>query len=78
MAFKTAVIGSGLIATVKHLPALGRLRDQTELVAVCDVDEEKARSIASKFGVPRYYTSIDELLEREKPDLVDVCTPPRT
>jgi len=78
MKIKTAVVGSGLIATLKHLPSYGRLKDRVELVAVCDVNEERAREIASKFHAPNYYTDLGELLEREKPDLVDICTPPRT
>ncbi|MCD6357528.1 MAG: Gfo/Idh/MocA family oxidoreductase, partial [Thermoproteales archaeon] len=46
-----------------------------ELVAMCDVNEPRAREIASRYGVRRYYTDYREMLEREELDLVSVATP---
>src|SRR5579884_2326115 len=75
---KAAVAGTGLIATVKHLPAWNRIPDLATLVAIADVDAERGAQVAQQFNVPRAYTDLGELLEREKPDVVDICTPPRT
>jgi len=45
-----------------------------ELVAVCDIVEEKADNAAKKFGVAAYY-SLQDMLEREPDlDVVDVST----
>ena len=44
-----------------------------ELAAVCDIDEQRARDLAGSGAV---YTDWRELLERETPDAVFVCTPP--
>jgi D-apiose dehydrogenase len=44
-----------------------------KLVAVCDVDPAKARAANAAFGVPAY-TSLAEMLDVVKPDLVDVTT----
>lgn len=75
---KVAVIGTGLIATHKHLPALRKLESKAKVVGVCDVNIEAARKVAQQFGIPNAYSSLDELMAAERPDMVDICTPPRT
>lgn len=67
-----AVIGCGFwaqyqIAAWKELP-------EAELVAVCDIDREKAESTAQKFGVARTYTDAQEMLGQESLDFVDIIT----
>lgn len=47
------------------------------LAAVCDADEQKAREIASKYGV-NHYTSMDAMLDAEDVQAVFVCTPTST
>lgn len=68
---RIGVIGAGWIAE-EHVAIIGRL-DGVELAAVCDVDEARARGLAG--GAPAY-TDWHELIERESPDAVFVCTPP--
>lgn len=75
---KAAIVGAGLIAGKKHIPAFLRHRKKVELVALCDLNEEGARKLAAQFGVPRVYSDIGEMIDKEKPDLVDICTPPQT
>lgn len=75
---KAAIIGTGLIAGKKHIPAFLKHKNKVELVALCDVNKEAAEKVAAKFGIPKTYTSIAEMIEKEKPDLVDICTPPQT
>ena len=75
---KAAIVGAGLIAGKKHIPAFLRHKKKVELVALCDLNEEGARKLAAQFGVPRVYSDIGEMIEKEKPDLVDICTPPQT
>jgi predicted dehydrogenase/sugar phosphate isomerase/epimerase len=50
--------------------------DPYDLVAVCDLDAERAEETASAFEVPGVYTDLDEALERESPAHVTVVTPP--
>jgi 2-alkyl-3-oxoalkanoate reductase len=73
-----AVVGTGLIATHKHLPALKKLGSRARIVGVCDVNIEAAKRVANEFGVARAFGSLDELMAAEQPDIVDICTPPRT
>lgn len=75
---KAAVVGAGLIAGKKHIPAFVRHKSKVDLVALCDLNQEGARKLASQFGVPKVYSDIGEMIEKEKPDLVDICTPPKT
>ena len=70
MTYKFAIIGCGNIAQrhAEQIVATG------QLVAVCDVNTEKARILADKYNV-RSYISIDDLLQNEKIDVVSICTP---
>ena len=49
-----------------------------ELVAVCDRDRARAEGVARKFGVPRSYAEVAEMLDVERPDFIDIITPPDT
>ena len=75
---RAAILGAGLISGKKHIPAFRRLKHRVELVALCDLNREAATKVAGSFGIPSVYTDLGELIAREKPDLIDVCTPPRT
>ena len=43
---KAAIIGSGLIAKLKHIPAFHKHRDKVHLAALCDVNIEAAQQAA--------------------------------
>lgn len=75
---KVALIGSGYIASVKHLPALQNLRKSAQTAAIVDLNVDQANELAGKFDVPAVYSDMAEMLEKEKPDVVDICTPPKT
>jgi predicted dehydrogenase len=77
---RVAVVGTGLIANVKHLPAWTKLqgKGKVDLVAICDINADNARKVADKFSVPNVHTDLGELIAREKPDIIDICTPPKT
>lgn len=75
---KTAIVGTGLIATKKHIPAFQRLDEDVDLTALSDIDAEQAQKTADRFDIPSAYTVFEKLLTTEQPDLVDICTPPKT
>jgi predicted dehydrogenase len=71
------VLGAGAWARGAHLP--GYRRDpRCRVVAVCDVDIERAREAAREFGAPTAVADARELLARDDIDLIDVCTPSHT
>ena len=49
---------------------------QTKLVGVADVNPQVGQQIADKYGIPAY-VDYQNLLEREKPDVVTVAVPTR-
>lgn len=71
---RVAVIGVGAIAQLAHLPTLSRVRGM-EVVALCDNDGPKARSLADRFDVPNVFTDIDDLLDFDAVEAVVVATP---
>jgi len=75
---KVAIVGAGFIVQRKHISGFQRLKNQVDLVAICDVNLDQAKQVAAKFGIPRAYGDMEQMLAAEKPDLVDICTPPKT
>lgn len=71
MSYKYAIVGCGNIGTRSHLPGVKRL-DNVDIVAVCDVIEEKAKNAAQEFG-GKAFANLDEMLDKVKPEIVDVC-----
>ncbi len=70
---KFVLIGCGRIAK-RHSELLGHNQvGGAELVAVCDIDEEKAKRIGKQFGVP-YFTDMHEMLKKTDVDVVTVLT----
>lgn len=45
-----------------------------DLVALCDLDENRAKGVARVFGAERTYTDHNEMLVAEKPDVVFIVT----
>ena len=71
---RCAVLGTGAIAQVAHLPILSRMRGVT-LAGVFDADTAKARTLADRLGVPRVYRSAEEVWEDASIDAVVIATP---
>ena len=59
---KVAVIGCGFFAP-NHLHAWNEI-SEADLVAVCDLDEEKAAHAATEFSVPAKFTDASEMIEK--------------
>jgi len=78
-ALKVGIAGCGSVAQSPwgHIPAFIKNKN-TELVAVCDKDENLASNVAKTFGINRYYTDVSEMLKNNELDIVDICTPPKT
>jgi UDP-N-acetyl-2-amino-2-deoxyglucuronate dehydrogenase len=68
---KFAIIGCGRIAQrhAEHINNFGKL------IAVCDIDAEKAKNLADKYQANAYASS-NEMLDKEKSiDVVSICSP---
>ena len=71
---KWLLVGAGDIARKRVAGALSGAID-AELVAICDVMEDNARSLASECGVGEVFTDLEEALENSSADAVYVATP---
>lgn len=49
--------------------------ERLELVAVCDVDGDRAKAVAQEFGAKRHYNSFEQMIESADIDLVIIATP---
>jgi predicted dehydrogenase len=70
---RIGVIGCGSIAQHRHLLEYAANKD-VELVAVCDIVEDRVKEIASKYQA-KAYTDYKELIQSGEVDAVSVCTP---
>ena len=77
--FRTGIIGCGGIANGKHMPSIKQLPN-VEMVAFCDIIEEKAVKAAKEYGTPdaKVYTDYKEMLKDKSIDVIHVCTPNRS
>jgi len=71
---RVAVAGAGYFAQF-HLEGWRRIPG-VELVGICDLEEDKARSLAARFAVPRAFDSAARMLDACNADLVDLVAPP--
>lgn len=69
---RSAIVGCGGIAG-SHARVLADA-DDFELVAVCDLMEDRASELAAKFPGAKPYTELQEMLATERPDVVAVAT----
>ena len=73
---RVAIIGAGNIAETAHMQAIRDQGGQAHVVAVVDVDHERAHGFAERWQIPAAYSDIERMLEQAAPDLAVVCTPP--
>jgi predicted dehydrogenase len=71
---RIAVVGCGEAGYDIHLPALALMKDR-EVVGACDPSDARRERVAKRYGTP-VFESTGELLERAKPDVLIVATPP--
>ena len=69
---KAVIVGCGNIGAV-HAESIRRL-EGASLCAAADIRPERAASYAEKYGC-RAYASLEEMLEKERPDVLHICTP---
>jgi predicted dehydrogenase len=74
MSYKVAFLGCGG-RSQGHARVYPNIENGTR-VACCDLIEEKAAGYAEQFDIPNWYLDLDEMIEKEQPDLVHMSMPP--
>jgi len=73
---RVGVLGAGRWAETAHIP--GWQRDsRCEIVAICDVEEERARDFAQHFSIPEWTNDWQAVVSRPDIDVIDVVTATR-
>lgn len=73
---KVGIVGCGKIAD-SHASQIRRI-EGCEIVGVCDREPLMARQLYERFPVRQYFSDLKELLNRAKPDVVHITTPPQS
>lgn len=68
---RVGLVGVGNIAAA-HIEAYGQV-PQAEIVAACDIDEERLHVACDMNGIEKRYTSLEEMVSNEELDAIDVC-----
>lgn len=71
---KVVCVGAGYFSKF-HVEAWKRL-PEAEIVAICDLEKEKAQALADEFSVPNVYSTVQEAEEKISYDILDIITPP--
>ncbi len=73
---RVAIVGCGKIADqhaeqILHIP-------ECRIVAVCDREELMAKQLQERLDVPNYFVEVRELLDKARPDVVHITSPPQS
>jgi predicted dehydrogenase len=70
---KVGIVGLGLVCD-SHIKGY-QAHPDAEVVAVCDLDEARAKEVCRKYGISKYFLSYDEMLKDGDVNTVDITTP---
>jgi len=73
---KVGIIGCGKIAD-SHAAQIRRIQG-CEIVGVCDREPLMAQQLYKRFPIKQWFSSVSDLLEQSKPDVVHITTPPQS
>ena len=71
---RIGIVGAGKICQGPHMGAYDKIAN-AEIVAICDIDENKLNNLKNRYPNANYYTDYKEMIENEELDAVDICTP---
>jgi predicted dehydrogenase len=69
---RAAIVGAGRRSWSAHFPALRLLKDEVEIVGLCELDAERRLRAAEHFDLPDelVFEQLERMLEEVKPELV--------
>jgi predicted dehydrogenase len=73
---RVAIVGCGQIADA-HLQEIAKV-PSARVVAVCDRLPDLARQAAERFSIPEMFDDLGRMLDKVRPDVVHITTPPHT
>lgn len=73
---KVAAVGAGYFSQFQY--AGWRNIEAVDTVALTNRDVAKGQALAERYGVPKVYGQLKDMLDQEQPDLLDIITTPAT
>jgi len=73
MVIKVGIVGCGFVGNI-HLKAYREVKG-VEVIACCDVNEERAKKFAEENNIKHHYKAYKKMIENENLDVLSVCTP---
>ena len=70
---RVAIAGAGAISSF-HLKGW-QAQQGVELVGICDPDRARATGRAAEFAIPQVFDDVATMLDRTRPDAIDIITP---
>ncbi|HIE44027.1 MAG TPA: Gfo/Idh/MocA family oxidoreductase [Candidatus Omnitrophica bacterium] len=71
---KVGIIGAGGIAQYGHIEKFQQLPNSS-LQAIADANVERAKEVAKRYNIPRFYADYRDMLKKEELNAVSICTP---
>jgi len=71
---RIGIIGAGAITQMGHIPAFKSV-SHSEIVALCDEDEEKLKFLTEKHEIPKAYTDYEKIVADKAVDALVIATP---
>jgi predicted dehydrogenase len=68
------IVGNGNIYKLAHRECWQSM-EKAQIVATCDLVEEKAKNAYSEMGAETFSTNIEDLLQEDSIDVIDICAP---
>lgn len=69
-----AIVGAGEVANTIHLPSWKNI-PEADVKVLCDINMELASNTAEKWGIGKFTTEFDEILDSDDKMMIDICTP---
>jgi predicted dehydrogenase len=70
---KVAIVGAGIYGNF-HARAYSEI-PYVDIVAICDINKEKAMKVAAEYSIPEVYTNFKEMINKCGCDFVSIATP---
>lgn len=73
MKARIGIIGAGTVARDNQIPAFLKC-EEAEVVAVFDRHIERAQALCQRYGIPKAYSVLEDLLNDDEINCVSICT----
>lgn len=74
---RIGIVGCG-VALHLHSPAILAFGEGAHIVGLCDLDPARLAQAGDELGVSGRFTDLSEMIEKARPDVIHILTPPKT